>query len=130
MAEPSPDPFEGLVLNDVFVAAASVKEPRMTAHRGRWARLRRARRVALAIQTVVTLGAAASVALWAWVGPTSPEGQRLPGAAAPRGGTVRGVGSAGVIGGPVPEPWNDPVPELDVQLGPDPDWLVVGPPGG
>ncbi|HET9654047.1 MAG TPA: hypothetical protein VFP72_01750 [Kineosporiaceae bacterium] len=113
MAASSRDPFEGLVLDDAFVRAATFAEPRVV--RGRRARVRRVSHgFGLAVQTLIAAGALAALAL---LGPAGTGG-----AGASRPAAVRGT--AGPL--PVPEPWNDPVPELTVDVGPD--WAGIGPP--
>src|SRR5512142_1566582 len=109
MPEPEPDPFEGLVLDDAFVAAAAYAEPRMVRAPGRWSRARRGRRIGLAVQTALALGTALAVAVWAPTGAGTAGSSRPADRTAPRTST-------GQL--PVPQPWNDPVPELDVRVGP------------
>jgi hypothetical protein len=141
MAPPDPDPFAGLVLDDAFVASARLTEP-TTAQRLRGRRVRRVRpRARTAARTApvigMVIGMALALALWSLTG-LGGRGSGQPGTALPSAGTTgsavsgSGVSGSGVSGSgdqlPVPEPWNDPVTELDVQVGPD--WLAIGPPSG
>jgi hypothetical protein len=128
MAAPPTDPFEGLQLDDAFVASARLIEP-TTEQRLRGRRVRRIRSwVGMAVQTALVIGTALVLALWSLTGFGSRAAGNGGTAARPwratTGATVSGP--ADIL--PVPEPWNDPVTELDVQVGPD--WMAIGPPSG
>jgi hypothetical protein len=129
MAAPADsDPFEGLRLDDAFVASARLIEP-TTQQRLRGRRVRRIRSWAgVAVQTALVIGTALVLTVWSLTGLGSRGAGHGGTAARPSrastGATVSG--SADLL--PVPEPWNDPVTELDVQV--VPDWMAIEPPSG
>jgi hypothetical protein len=128
MAAPPTDPFEGLRLDDAFVASARLIEP-TTRQRLRGRQVRRIRSWAgMAVQTALVIGTALVLAVWSLTG----FGSRATGnggtAARPSRATTGATVSGPADTLPVPEPWNDPVTELNVQV--VPDWMAVGPPSG
>ena len=128
MAQPGSDPFEGLRLDDAFVASARLIEP-TTEQRLRGRRVRRIRSWAgVAVQTALVIGTALVLTLWALTGFGSRGAGNGGAAARPSRATTGATVSDSADLLPVPEPWNDPVTELDVQV--VPDWMAIGPPSG
>jgi hypothetical protein len=98
--ESLPDPFDDLVLDDRFVEAATIKEPRMVDRPGRWARSRRARWIGLVVQTATAFCVASALAVCSClgIGPGSPRptgsrppAPRTPVLGTPAPGTQRGT---------------------------------------
>ena len=127
MAQPRSDPFEGLVLDDAFVSSARLFEP-TTAQRLRGRRVRRIRSWAgMAVQTALVIGTALVLTVWSLTG-FGGRGAGNGGTAARPSRATGATGSGAAATLAVPEPWNDPVVELDVQV--VPDWMAIGPPSG
>ena len=128
MAAPADsDPFEGLRLDDAFVASARLIEP-TTQQRLRGRQVRRIRSWAgMAVQTVLVIGTAVVLTLWSLTG-FGGRGAGNGGTAARPSRATGATGSGAAATLAVPEPWNDPVVELDVQV--VPDWMAIGPPSG